>query len=499
MKKIFILLGLIGILATSCDDFLTIYPETSLSVPTFYKTEADFTQAVNGAYAPLLLLNNQEGGGMFVLTEMHSDNAFFQRNPFFGARDRWHDIAQHAVPTNDGVTTNRYVQLAYQNFFQIIARSNQILVTIDEAEFDAGAKDNIKGQALFLRAYSYFELVRLFGKAPLHLVPVTNRQEAALELADAAALYTQIEKDAKEAIQLLPVKSAQEPGRVTSGAARMLLADAYMTQKKWGDAETQLTAIVTSNEYELMPTYAEAFSESSSNKNNAESLFEIQYKEGSEGLHGAWFYQMLPRPITKEEVGAITGTSNPLDMTSEANNIPTPDIIAAYEDGDLRKDATIGYITLSQGLWKDGTYPYIKKYAKTHALHSNHGMSWPVYRYSEVLLALAEVLDEQDKSGAMDYLMQVRSRAGLGDPTGDLSEAIFKERRIELAFENKRWYDLVRTGRAVEVITAYGQRVKSNPQDYYFPEGEDAYPHGFQEIRLTYGLPAAEADLSPYF
>ncbi len=500
MKKIFILLGLISIFTTSCDDFLTIYPETSLSTPTFYKTEADLTQAVNGAYAPLRLLNNQEGGGLFVLTEMHSDNTIFQRIAQFGARERWHDVAQHAVPTNNGVTSNLYVQHAYVNLFQIIARTNQILATIDEVQFDANVKGNLKGQALFLRAYSYFELVRLFGKAPLHLVPVTVRQEAALELSDAAALYAQIESDAKEAINLLPPKSQQEAGRATNGAARMLLADAYMNQKKWGEAETRLLEIVNSKEYELMPTYDKAFSESSSNKNNKESIFEIQYKEGAEGLGGSWFNDMIPRPITVEEVRSITGTSNALNITNEGNNIPTPDIIAAYVQGDQRKDASIAYIKLSNGLWKDGTYPYIKKYARKHALHGIHGMSWPVYRYSEVLLALAEVLDEQGKPGAMGYLMQVRNRAGLmNEPTGDLGEAIFNERRVELAFENKRWYDLVRTGRAVDVITAYGQRVKANPLDYYFPAGSLPYPHGFQEIRLTYGLPASESDLSPHF
>jgi len=85
------------------------------------------------------------------------------------------------------------------------------------------------------------------------------------------------------------------------------------------------------------------------------------------------------------------------------------------------------------------------------------------------------------------------------EPTGDLGEAIFHERRVELAFENKRWYDLVRKGKAVEVMTAYGQRFKANPGDYYFPETEDPYSHGFQEIRLTYGLPADESDLTPHF
>jgi hypothetical protein len=260
-----------------------------------------------------------------------------------------------------------------------------------------------------------------------------------------------------------------------------------------------LQAIVSSNEYRLMPTYELAFSTSTQNKNNLESVFEIQYKEGAEGLQGSFLYSMLPRPITAEELNAITGTSNTQSMDSEGNNIPTPDMIAAYEAGDLREDATIGYVTLSNGFWKDGVYPYVKKYAKTHALQNNHGMSWPVYRYSEVLLALAEVLDEQGKAGALGYLNEVRLRAGLGDPVGDLGDAIFSERRVELAFENKRWFDLVRTGKAVEVMTAYGENLKANPQDYYFPDGEDPYPHGFQEISTTYGLPASESDISPHF
>ncbi len=103
--------------------------------------------------------------------------------------------------------------------------------TTSESSDDSLKK--IKGQALFLRAFSYFELVRLFGHAPLHLVPVSTREEAALPLSDAAALYAQVKLDAEAAIQLLPPKSVQEAGRVTSGAARMLLADAYMNQGNW--------------------------------------------------------------------------------------------------------------------------------------------------------------------------------------------------------------------------------------------------------------------------
>src|SRR5690606_5432625 len=108
-----------------------------------------------------------------------------------------------------------------------------------------------------------------------------------------------------------------------------------------------------------------AFSETNSNKNNAESIFEVQYMEGSAGLNGNLIYQFVPTPITAEELAPITGTSNPQAISGENNNIPTPDIIEAYEPGDLRKDISIGYVTLSQSLREDKVYPYIKKFARS--------------------------------------------------------------------------------------------------------------------------------------
>ncbi len=497
MKKIIILIGLLCMMTMSCEDQLTIFPETSLSTPTFFKTEADFLQAVNGAYTPLRDIMNTRA---WLLGEMHSDNTYYARNVLFGATEQQEDIADFAIPSDNGVTTNTHVYNQYVLDYQIIARTNQILVTIDEANFDENAKANLKGQALFLRAFAYFELVRYFGNVPLHLTPVTVRQEAALPLSSEEELYAQIITDAQAAIPLLLSKSEQEAGRVTSGAARTLLANVYMIQQKWTEAETLLREVVSSNEYILMPKYELAFSGNTDNKNNLESVFEVQFKEGAEGLNGDFLYRFLPRPITAEEVGSITGTSNPQPVNGEGNNIPTPDIIAAYEDGDLRKEISIGYITLSGGFWQDGTYPYIKKYAKTHSLHNNHGTNWPVYRYAEVLLFLAEALNEQGKDGeAATYLNQVRERAGLGNAVGNLREAIFNERRVELAFENKRWFDLVRTGRAVDVITAYGNRIKANPSDYYYPDDAEPRGNAFSNISLLYALPAAEADLSPHF
>ena len=139
-----------------------------------------------------------------------------------------------------------------------------------------------------------------------------------------------------------------------------------------------------------------------------------------------------------------------------------------------------------------------------HAVHGVTGNNWPVYRYAEVLLMMAEAKAELGKTAeAATYLNMVRKRAGLGNSTAgsqaDLRQAIYRERRVELAFENKRWFDLVRTGRAIETITAYGNRVKANPQAYYYPAGAVPPNNAFTNIREYYALPADEAALSPYF
>ena len=499
MKKILILFGLVGLSQTSCqDDFLTIVPETSLSSAIFFTNEADFQQAVNGAYVPLRDIAN---GKSWLLGEMHSDNTYFARNYLFGATEQQEDIADFAIPSDGGVTTNVHVRDQYQLDYQIIARANQVLAEIDNVEFDPASKNNLRGQALFLRGYAYFELVRYFGSVPLHLTPVTERSEAALPLSTSEEIYAQIIEDVTAATSLLPPKSEQEEGRVTSGAAKTLLGNVYIVREQWAEAEAVLREVVESNEYALMPDYADAFTTNTANKNNIESVFEVQFKEGADGLNGNYLYSFMPRPITAEELVTITGTTNPQPLNGEGNNIPTPDIIAAYEEGDLRQAASIDYITIEGSAWADKTYPYIKKFAEEHALHGNHGMNWPIYRYSEVLLFLAEALNEQGKTAeAATYLNQVRARAGLGEAQGDLGEAIFRERRVELAFENKRWFDLVRTGRAIETITAYGNRILANPQAYYYPEGlAEPRSNAFSNISLLYALPAEEADLSPHF
>lgn len=468
-------------------DFLEIPAKTALSTTVFFTSQSDFQQAINGAYAPLRTLYSGSSGA-YAMAEMRSDNTTYKYN----SSDRG-TIQPEFIKDFTDDSSNPVTEARYTNNYAVIARVNQILDQIDPISFDAAVKNNIKGQAYLLRAFAYFDLVQFFGSVPLHLKPAKTLGETALPLSTADQVYAQIIADAQQAASLLPPKATQEAGRVTSGTANTLLGNVFIVQKRWADAETALRRVTG---YSLLPNYADVFDPA--RKNHNESIFEIQYKEGNEGLSSNFFYTFLVQPISATEVTAITGIPE-VARTIEGYNIPTPDIIAAYELNDNRKAASIG--TLTAG---GANYPYIKKYAHAHALTNNTNDNWPVYRYAEVLLFLAESINEQGRTGdAQSFLNQVRTRAGLPNTTAgaqaSLRDAIMQERRVELAFENKRWLDLVRSGNAQTVMTAYGNRVKANPQAYYFPAGITVSPQSYTNIRLLFPLPASEAALSPYF
>lgn len=484
MKVRILLTAALALSLSACKkSFIELVPQTVVTEATFFKTADDYTQAVVGAYVPLRDIYAEA----YAMGEMRSDNATYFASPGLQGgnfSDRWNisgflDIAQNAYTTKK-----------YANCYVGISRTNAILDRIDASTIDAGVKANLKGQAQFLRAFYYFELVQYFGGVPLHLKEVTSVAEASLPRSSADDVYKQIIADATSAASLLPAKQTTL-GMVTQGSAKTMLGYIYMTLKRYPEAETALTD-VTKLGYSLLPSYASVFT----SPNSAESIFEVQYLVGPQGQQSNFAFQFAPNIPDVHLILGPTGDNK----TTGGWNKPTPDLIAAYETGDTRKNASIAFsyqTTDGSGNVITVNDTYCQKYTHgPYANFNNTGDDWIIYRYADVLLLLAECLNEEGKAGqAIPYLNQVRSRAGLAATTaagqGDLRIAIAKERRVELAFENHRWLDLVRTGQAISVMTAFGKVIKT--QEPYLPT--NAYTDITQN-RLIFGIPQNELDIN---
>ena len=243
-----------------------------------------------------------------------------------------------------------------------------------------------------------------------------------------------------------------------------------------------------------------------SKKNGKESIFEIQYQMGDQGQQSDWLYYFIPKTTNAE---IITGVPDCSTLLTGGWNVPTPEMIASYEPGDLRVAPSIavavGTLDAANALvvadvLKVGdpkindyqvNYPFINKYRHAHSKIENTDDNWPVYRYADCLLLLAECLVEQGRAGdAAPYVNQVRARAGLPAVTTINAEVVANERRHELAFENHRWYDLLRTGKAIEVTTAYGKYIKTIdtelPERTYQIKPEYLlYPIPYNELQLN--------------
>tara|TARA_R110002050_G_scaffold295966_1_gene455422 strand:- start:3500 stop:5029 length:1530 start_codon:yes stop_codon:yes gene_type:complete len=456
----------------SCsNDFIEIAPQASVTTANFYKTQSQFEQALIGAYASV---RDAKGSiASWVMGEMRSDNTHYEYNNLNrGVSNLEREDTAGFLDDN----SSSYISSKYNSCYIGIARVNQILDKIEGADFSQQVKDRIIGESKFIRALLYFELVRFFGGVSLHLEAVEGATQAYLPRSNTSEVYFAIESDLSDAIQLLPEVTFPQNGRATKGSGQVLLADVYMAQKKFSDAELALKPILTMN-YELLPDYGSVFD--LSNKNSKESIFEIQYQEGNQGQNSNFLYPFLP---LSADVSLITGIQS-LNRNAGGWNTPTQEMIDSYEEGDTRLEASIGII---EGTGPVGamviekvtsplnyitpeekrSYAFIKKYLHPHSVENNTDDNFPIYRFSDALLLLAEALNEQGKAAeALVHLNRVRTRAGLPSSSvvnqDELQDIILHERRIEFAFENKRWLDLVRTGRAIEVMNQHGENMKA--------------------------------------
>lgn len=492
-NNIYILFTAFVIMLVSCKkDFLYESDPTRLSTDNFYKNTTEINQALNGSYSQLQDIVNSQ----WLFNELITDNTTVDFNPADrGQADRIEAFEYWTV--NSGSLDNTAM---YDRHYNAIYNINVALEKMQNAvDVPDSAKQLFEGQFKFLRAYYYFQLTQYYGDVVLILETFSDPAEAyKYERVPAADVYKQIEADLTESISDLPMHyTASEVGRATKGAAAALLGKVYLTEKKYAEAETILKT-VTSMGYSLNANYADNFDPLK--KNGPESVFEVQYSSvGTVGEWSGFIYTFAPR----QSGGAVTGfsQSNPGGW-----NIPTKDMIATYEAGDLRKDASVGldYTRTSP----NEVIPYIKKYAHQHSVYGRTDDNWPVLRYSDVLLMLAEAINEQNgpTTEAYTYINEVRKRANLNDLSG-LNQAQFRdtlvhERRVELAFENWRWFDLKRTKTPAELtafMNAYGAKEKANPTvsrqgipfstfDYQFSETEALYPIPSDEILVNKSL-----------
>jgi starch-binding outer membrane protein, SusD/RagB family len=459
MKKISIII--LTLFFFSCkESFLDLTPDNSGAAGTFYQTKDQFNQAVNAAYAPL---GGIYTGSFWLLTELRSDNGSYQQN----TADRSGGIREDIDEFRE-IDQNTNLQSFYTASYLGISRANIVLEKIGGATFDQATKDRLEGEALFLRAFYYFNLVRTFGDVPM-LLKVVKTPDEAFETSGRVAeaqVFTQIITDLKAASAKLPAKQAAgDLGHATSGAANAILAKVYLTQKNFTEAINVLKGIEATGGYALNANYADNFKK----KNGSESIFEIQYAEGAGGKSSNFAYSFAPY-----NAGIIV-TGFALNAGAGSGwNIPTQDLIDSYEATDKRLAASINQT------FKDPAaklIPYVQKYVNPPYLERfNTWDNFPVTRLADVLLMQAEALNEgaYPNAEAFTLLNRVRTRAGLPAKTADNADAklkvasqaefraaIAQERRVELAFENHRWFDLVRTGQAEVVMKAHAVKEKA--------------------------------------
>lgn len=426
-------LALLAVAATfaACDSALTTDPTASIDAGEALTTARGVELALTGAYRSFqtTALYNQE---VTVTPEMYADNL-----DFTGTFQTHQEVNQRDIrPDNVGIRD------MWANSYAGINRANNVLDAIPHVGDLSGAQaTRFRGEALFIRGLHYFNLVRYFGGVPLVLEPSRGVDAAEVARASEAQVYGRIEEDLEEAVDLLP--AGRVHGRATAMAARALLAKVYLEQGKWADARDMATALIESPLFSLPDDYRSVFE----TKNSAESIFELQYSINNSNALAYWYF--------------------PQELGGRRGHAPTTSLYNAFPEGDARRDAQIGFLG-------DGTiYGY-----KFHRIATNDD-NVIVLRLAEMYLVRAEA---NARLGADAAVVRadvdvVRDRAGLGPlPTSvageeDLISAILLERRLELAMEGHRFFDLRRTGRAMNVL-------------------------GIPQERLLFPIPQAELDVN---
>lgn len=458
MKQLnkYILIALLALSASACKkSFLEIPPASNANAETFYKTKADMDIAVNAAYSTLYSIYDPEGP-MSYTGEMMGDNTTLYI--IAGNQTDKFAFKDYLIKSN-----NTLVYSFWRTFYASLYNINIVLAKVESADMSDADKQLARANMCFLRGLYYFNMVRLWGAVPLVTTPLSVEESYKIARSSENEVYKQILEDVNFASENLPDMAE---GRASKASAYTLLGEIYLTLKDKEKATNALMKVYegNGNTHSLRPTYADVFGPNI--KNTKESIFEIQYLGGANSVSTntySKYYRSFSPNVSVLGFGGV------------GMNQVTDDLFKEYEPGDPRRDFSIALGFMNGSVFQEQKYP-IKWTDPTAVKVDNNVLSnnnFCVYRYADVLLMLSEA------TGDPKYLNMVRARVGLpiygsaGYPSASyptLDLAIEHERRVELAIEFHRWFDLKRTGRAIEVLSAKGKPVSTDKLLLPIPE-----------------------------
>ena len=485
MKKIIILLGICVFFCNSCS-FLDESPTDRLVTNNFYTNQKDAEAAVNAVYQQL---NNIYNRLMYNVAELPTDvmknglgmpNAFLQNLEYM----RYN-------------ASNTFIRDMWSNNYGGIMKANAAINNIPDITMNSAVQDRLIGEAKFLRALYYFNLVRFFGDVPL-VTKLETIEDAMGPRVSKDQIYAQIIQDLRDAENSLPVRSgysAANEGRATKGAAQILLGKVYLTKGDFAEARDKLAEVV-GNEgtygYGLHKDYAANWDPET--EAGIEAVFYIEYKK--------------PPMMTNGEMGlagpkySVPGGNIGVNGSNEAD-IPTQELYDSFNENDKRRQVNVRYdfYSMVENDYVLSSIPLFGKYWIDGISASNQcDINMHIIRYADALLMYAEALNETGESAkAHEVLNRVRERA-FGDQSGNFSglsreqfrAEILNERRLEFPIEGHRWFDLVRTGTFIQRMkehSAYEAKVAEN--------NKVELAQNLKDYMILMPIPQRELDLNP--
>jgi len=461
MKTTKILALLLLLTTFGCHNYLEENLQGTFSSGTFYKSQSDALTALTGVYNAAAFVNTMNQ--LWVFGDVASDDAV--KGGLAG------DLADiQNIDQFNYVRTNTVLANVWQFYYEGVSRANYLLYYVPAISMDATLKNRILGEAKFLRAYFYFNLVNIYGEIPLKTQPPLSQALINVPKSSVANVYAQIESDLTSAAKVLSrTYSGSDVGRATKGAAYGLLAKARLYNQDWSGALAAIDSLEASATYSLVPVYKNNFLDST--QNNVESIFEIQHISGQSPSLGSFLNQYF----------------SPSIYNGYYFNAPVQGFVSEFESTpggvvDPRLDYTVGR---AGNKWVNGeafdptwspTGYLNRKHSQSRydaPISGNSGLDYVYMRYADVLLMKAEAMNELNQGAqAVVPLNQVRKRAresylydkglpGFGAVPANLlpdvsytdqttlRAAIQHERRVELGFEFHRYFDLMRWGQQV--------------------------------------------------